>query len=63
MMKSKGQTYQAPSRVDAGVARPDAVEPLGLGKLPETVLLHDVGSQELEPPGYCRGKENYCVEY
>lgn len=56
-MTSKGQTYQASSRVDAGVARPDAVEPLGLGKLPETVLLHDVGSRELEPPGIVAEKK------
>ena len=35
-------TYDSPSAVDAGIARPDTVEPLGLPKLPEAILFHDL---------------------
>lgn len=40
-------TYHAPSAVDADVANPDAVQPLGLPELPETILLHPAGIAEL----------------
>lgn len=54
----KEKTHQAASRVDAGVTSPDAVEPLGLGELPKAVLLHDVGSRELELPGVVAEKKS-----
>lgn len=42
----KEKTYQTSGGVDAGITSPDAVKPLGLGKLPKTVLLHDAGARK-----------------
>ena len=44
-----GGTYQGSGAVDAGTARPDAIEPFRLAELPETLLLH--GGQRLDATG------------
>ena len=42
--KETGRTYQSTGAVDAGIACPDAGEPLRLSKLPKTVFGHVEGS-------------------
>jgi len=36
----EAKTYQAASPIDARIACPHAIQPLGLSELPETFLLH-----------------------
>lgn len=39
--KKQMVTYQSSGAVDAGIASPNAVQPLGLAELPQALLLHD----------------------
>jgi hypothetical protein len=39
-MEQRTATYDGSGAVDTGIARPGAVEPLGLAELPETIILH-----------------------